>query len=186
MKKIGFIDYYISEWHANNYPKWIKEINDEYCVAYAWAEIDVSPVDNVTTDQWCEKFGAEKCATIEELCEKSDFIIILSPAFAGLYILYAATLTGKNSTVCYVTALIARRNKLDHHNTLPVEWLAASESMPLQRIISQMKPGKYHMLSVLSNDGMEQIGILNEQEICDNLLSDRNNLLLSDCIGKKK
>ena len=23
MKKIGFVDYYISEWHANNYPAWI-------------------------------------------------------------------------------------------------------------------------------------------------------------------
>ncbi|MCF6175148.1 MAG: hypothetical protein L3J71_05240 [Victivallaceae bacterium] len=25
MKKIGFIDYHIDEWHANNYPKWIRE-----------------------------------------------------------------------------------------------------------------------------------------------------------------
>ena len=25
MKKIGFIDYYISEWHANNYPAWMKD-----------------------------------------------------------------------------------------------------------------------------------------------------------------
>ena len=24
MKTIGFIDYYLSEWHANNYPDWIK------------------------------------------------------------------------------------------------------------------------------------------------------------------
>lgn len=89
MKKIGFIDYYISEWHANNYPNWIKEINDEYCVAYAWAEIDVSPVDNITTDEWCEKFGAEKCETIQELCEKSDYIVILSPAFPEKHLEYA-------------------------------------------------------------------------------------------------
>ena len=39
MKKIGFIDYYISEWHANNYVGWIHEITDEYRVSYAWAEI---------------------------------------------------------------------------------------------------------------------------------------------------
>ena len=26
MKKIGFVDYYISEWHANNYPAWIERI----------------------------------------------------------------------------------------------------------------------------------------------------------------
>ena len=25
MKKIGFVDYYLSEWHANNYPAWIEE-----------------------------------------------------------------------------------------------------------------------------------------------------------------
>ena len=29
MKKIGFVDYYISEWHANNYPGWIKNICEQ-------------------------------------------------------------------------------------------------------------------------------------------------------------
>ena len=23
--KIGFVDYYLDEWHANNYPQWIRE-----------------------------------------------------------------------------------------------------------------------------------------------------------------
>ena len=40
MKKIGFIDYYLSEWHANNYPDFIKKLTDDYEVAYAWAEKD--------------------------------------------------------------------------------------------------------------------------------------------------
>lgn len=84
MKKIGFIDYYISEWHANNYPKWIKEASEqigvECSVAYAYAELDVSPVDGVTTDEWCEKFGANRCSSIEELCELSDYICILAPS----------------------------------------------------------------------------------------------------------
>lgn len=83
MKKIGFVDYYISEWHANSYPAWIKVANEalgtDYEVAYAYTEIDKSPVDGVTTDEWCEKFGAEKCETIEELCEKSDVVMILAP-----------------------------------------------------------------------------------------------------------
>ena len=51
MKKIGFVDYYISEWHANNYPAWIKsaceELGADYQVAYAWAEEYVSPVDGI-------------------------------------------------------------------------------------------------------------------------------------------
>ena len=93
MKKIGFVDYYISEWHANHYPEWIQQANEalgtDFQVAYAWAELDVSPLDQVTTDQWCEKFGAEKCETIEELCRKSDYIIVLAPSDPDKHLGYA-------------------------------------------------------------------------------------------------
>ena len=84
MKKIGFIDYYLSEWHANNYPTWMREkiaeLGLDLELSYAYAELDVSPLDGVTTDEWCEKFGMEKCGTVEELAEKSDFIVILAPS----------------------------------------------------------------------------------------------------------
>lgn len=93
MKKIGFVDYFISEWHANNYPAWIDRIaadmGVDYKVAYAWAELDISPVDGVSTAEWCEKFGAEKCDTVEELCEKSDVIVILSPSNPETHLRYA-------------------------------------------------------------------------------------------------
>lgn len=93
MKTIGFIDYYISEWHANNYPAWIKEANEEigedFVVKYAWAEKDVSLVDGVTTDEWCAKMGVEKCASIEELCEKADYILILAPSDPEKHLGYA-------------------------------------------------------------------------------------------------
>ena len=93
MKKIGFIDYYISEWHANNYPAWIdnacKALGADYKVAYAWAELDLSPKYGETTDQWCEKFGAEKCETIAELCEKSDVVVILAPSDPEKHLGYA-------------------------------------------------------------------------------------------------
>lgn len=93
MKKIGFVDFYISEWHANNYPVWIEriaaEMGAEFKVAYAWAEMDVSPLDGVSTAEWCEKFGAEKCATIDELCLKSDVIVILAPSNPETHLRYA-------------------------------------------------------------------------------------------------
>ena len=93
MKKIGFVDYFISEWHANNYPAWIERIAAEmgvdYKVAYAWAEMEVSPVDGVSTAEWCEKLGAEKCETIDELCLKSDVIVILSPSNPETHLRYA-------------------------------------------------------------------------------------------------
>ena len=93
MKKIGFVDYYISEWHANNYPLWIEEAcrnaGADYKLAYAWAELDVSPKDGVSTAEWCEKYGAEKCETIEELCEKSDVIVVLAPSDPETHLRYA-------------------------------------------------------------------------------------------------
>lgn len=93
MKTIGFVDYYLSEWHANNYPAWIKEVNEElgtdYTVKYAWAEMDISPVDGVCTDKWCADMGTIRCNTIEELCEKSDVIIVLAPSNPEKHLEYA-------------------------------------------------------------------------------------------------
>ena len=93
MKKIGFVDYFISEWHANNYPAWMERVCAEkgldYKVAYAWAELEISPLDGISTAEWCEKFGAEKCATIDELCQKSDVIVILAPSNPETHLRYA-------------------------------------------------------------------------------------------------
>lgn len=93
MKKIGFVDYYLSEWHANNYPAWIADacaaLGVEYTVAYAWAELEVSPIDGVTTAQWCEKNGVKKCDTIDELCQKSDVILVLAPSNPEKHLAYA-------------------------------------------------------------------------------------------------
>lgn len=93
MKKIGFIDYYSSEWHANNYPAWIKESCEkhgyDYAVKYAWAERDISLFDGKSTEDWCKEFGAEKCDSIEELCEKSDVIVILAPSDPDKHLGYA-------------------------------------------------------------------------------------------------
>ncbi len=76
--KIGFIDYFLDEWHANNYPKFIADqCGSDFTVAYAYAEIDKP--NGLTTDQWCEKFGVERCNTIAEVVRKSDCIIVLSP-----------------------------------------------------------------------------------------------------------
>ena len=84
MKKIGIIDYYISEWHANKYysllDKASRDIGEEFKIAYAYGELDVSLYDGLTTAQWCEKYGVTPCATIDELCELSDYIMILAPS----------------------------------------------------------------------------------------------------------
>lgn len=95
MKKIGFVDFYISEWHANNYPAWFKEANEnlglDYEVAYFWAEQDISPVDNVSSKEWEENMGIKQLDTLEELCEKSDVIVLLAPSTPEKHLPYAKT-----------------------------------------------------------------------------------------------
>ncbi len=79
MTKIGFIDYYLDEWHANNYPQFIRDADPdgEFVVAYAFAEMDRA--NGLTTDQWCAQHGVQRCYSIEEIVEKSDVLIVMSP-----------------------------------------------------------------------------------------------------------
>ncbi len=77
--KIGFIDYFLDEWHANNYPEFIRKASGgKMAVVYAYGHID-SPKGGRTTEQWCADMGLERCLTIDEVVEKSDCIIVLSP-----------------------------------------------------------------------------------------------------------
>ena len=93
MKTVGIIDYYINEWHADNYPAWLEDANRElgtdYKVKYVWAELEESLWNGLKTDDWCEKFGAEKCESIKELCEKSDVVMILAPSDPQTHLGYA-------------------------------------------------------------------------------------------------
>lgn len=79
-KKIGFIDLHIDEWHANNYPAWIRgaDRNQEFELGYAWEE---SPnPDGKDLAAWCAAFGMTPAASIEEVIEKSDAICVLAPS----------------------------------------------------------------------------------------------------------
>ena len=91
MKTIGFIDFFLNELHANVYPGMIQAYNEkigtDYQVKYAWAEVDENL--GVTTEQWCQKYGAAPCSSIEELCEKSDYVIVLSPSNPEKHLEYA-------------------------------------------------------------------------------------------------
>jgi hypothetical protein len=79
LKKIGFIDYFLDEWHANNYPKMIHNAaNGGMEVAYAYGQMD-SPEGGMTNKEWAEKFGVELVSSVKELTCKSDYIIVLSP-----------------------------------------------------------------------------------------------------------
>lgn len=79
MFKLGFIDYYLDEWHANNYPKFINDcVGDKIKVAYAYGQI-ASPKSGKTSEEWCSEHGVEVCSTIEEVIAKCDGLAVLSP-----------------------------------------------------------------------------------------------------------
>ena len=91
MKKIGIIDYFIDEWHSNTYlglfEKASQALGVEYKVEYAYAEVEMD--GKMRTDDWCAKNNVTRCNTIEELCEKSDNILILAPANPETHLKYA-------------------------------------------------------------------------------------------------
>lgn len=80
MKKIGFIDYYLAEWHADNYPKMIKDLSGGAMeVCYAYGETDNPHPEAATNLQWSDRTGVPLVSSIEEVIEKSDYIVVLSP-----------------------------------------------------------------------------------------------------------
>ena len=83
--KIGFIDYYLDEWHADNYPEMIKKHSQgKMEVAYGYGMIK-SPRTGKTSEAWCREHGIEYCRTIEEVVEKSDVLMVLSPEDAKMH-----------------------------------------------------------------------------------------------------
>ena len=78
-KKIGFIDYYLDEWHANEYPKMFADLNEGFEVTYAYGMIDSPREGGLTSEEWGKKYGITVLNSIEEVIEKSDYLIVLSP-----------------------------------------------------------------------------------------------------------
>ncbi len=79
MKTIGFIDYFIDEWHANIYPREIRasRYQRQFEVTQAWAEF--TPAGKKSIDEWCREQQVQQATSIEELVANCDCIVVLSP-----------------------------------------------------------------------------------------------------------
>ncbi len=78
--KIGFIDYYLDEWHANNLPIWLRD-ETQVDAIYAYEKISNPNEGGISGSEWAKKFDAILCDTIAEVVEKSDVLIVLAPNF---------------------------------------------------------------------------------------------------------
>lgn len=78
-KKIGFIDLFIDEWHANNYPDMIRKSKwkDQVELTLAWEE---APQGGKCLKEWCEQFGVAPADNIEQVVNECDGIVVLAPS----------------------------------------------------------------------------------------------------------
>jgi hypothetical protein len=78
MKRIGFIDYFLDEWHANQYPDWIERSSGGTMkVTCAYGKVDAP--NGRTNADWCRDKGIELLPTIQAVIDNSDYLIVLSP-----------------------------------------------------------------------------------------------------------
>ena len=98
-----------------------------------------------------------------------------SPAFGGLYLLYAAYQENKQSLPRYISSLIGRRLRLEKGDRLPVEVLAIGEGATPREVTTLLSPGKYHWVQVVAADGLGRLGGLDEKALCDFLLDGGEN-----------
>ena len=79
MKKIGFIDHYIDNWHSNHFPQLIREsaFKNDFEIALAWEE--TTPPGKKPLAEWCKEFGVTPASTLEQVVDACDVILILSP-----------------------------------------------------------------------------------------------------------
>ncbi len=83
---IGFIDYYLDNWHANSYPGWIRDASGgELRVAAAYASVDSPHAGGRSNGAWCEANGVERCDSIEALIDRSDALVVLAPDNAEMH-----------------------------------------------------------------------------------------------------
>jgi hypothetical protein len=84
-KRIGFIDEFLDNWHANNYPRLFREhpLGSQYEVALAW---EMRPAESgLDIDQWCGQQQVARAASIEQVVAECDAIVVLAPRNADVH-----------------------------------------------------------------------------------------------------
>lgn len=80
MLKIGFADYYLDNWHANEYPGFLRQAIAQYgfdaAVTHAYGMKNAE--GGKTTEEWCAQRNITPCASMEELVQTVDAIMVIA------------------------------------------------------------------------------------------------------------
>lgn len=80
MLKIGFVDYYLDNWHANYYPGFLREAISKYgydaAVTGAYALHDRE--GGLTSKEWCHRNHVQLRESMEDLIDSVDAIMVIA------------------------------------------------------------------------------------------------------------
>lgn len=142
--KIGFIDAYIDEAHANSYPGMIarSRYGSEFEVVRA-SETTPAPGKR-TLDAWCRENGVRAAASPEEVVAECDAIFVLAPSSPECHegLAWAALESGKpvfvDKPFCDTLAGARRMFELaDRHHTPLTSFSALRYAPGLQRFLRE-------------------------------------------------
>lgn len=78
--KIGFVDYYLDNWHANEYPGFLREaiakfgFDAEVTMAYGMKDAQ----GGLTTAEWCRQRNMRPAASMDELIDSVDAMMVIA------------------------------------------------------------------------------------------------------------
>jgi len=79
MKTIGFIDHYINNWHADNFPRMIQgsAFKNDFQISLAWEE--TTPPGKKPLAEWCKENNVTPANSLQQVVDNCDCILVLSP-----------------------------------------------------------------------------------------------------------
>lgn len=164
MMKIGLIDYYLDQYHAEYYPKWLKEVSHgDIQVACAWAKIDKP--DGKPNRLCCEAGGFPLRERMEDVIEECDGLIVMSPDNPEMHEeLCALPLASGKPTYVDKTFAVGRaaaQRIIDHANRHHTPFFSTSALRYATEYMALEKDGLSHLCSrapgAFSNYGIHSL-----------------------------
>jgi hypothetical protein len=100
MKKIGFIDHYIDNWHSNHFPQMIRDsvFKNDFEIALAWEE--TTPPGKKPLVEWCREYKVTPATSLEQVVDACDCVLVLSPDDADRHLPLARYALRSGKPVC--------------------------------------------------------------------------------------
>ena len=80
MLKIGFADYYLDNWHANNYPQFLRDViaqnGLDARITHAYGICDAP--GGLTTQEWCRQREIAPAGSMRQLVDSVDAILVIA------------------------------------------------------------------------------------------------------------